>query len=179
MSSAALDALRFPIGEFLPDPRADAASRQRWIATITQFPRELRALVVGRSAAVLAQTYRPGGWNVKQLVHHCADSHLNAYLRFKLALTEERPTIKAYNEAAWAELPDGKAEDLGGSLAILEGVHDRWGKCLLALSETDWQRTFYHPEHGNSISLALSLEHYDWHCRHHLAHLNLCLACPL
>ena len=122
----------------------------------------------------LATPYRPGGWTGHQLVHHLADSHMNCLIRFKLALTEDNPTIKPYNEGAWAMLLDTAGVPLEASLKILEGVHARWTTLLQHFAATDWERTFFHPESQQTTKLDTALGAYSWHGRHHLAHLKLC-----
>lgn len=162
--------LRYPVGEFKASPQPDQALQTIWRETIAVFPAQLRTAVEGLSDQELDWRYRPGGWTIRQVVHHCADSHLNAIVRFKLALTETDPTIKPYNEAAWAELPDVQ-QPLETSLMILEGLHARWKALLDQMTEEDYQRSFFHPEHGTPFTLLLGLDNYQWHCRHHLAHV--------
>ena len=163
--------LSYPVGPFNPISNPDAAQRQQWMQTIADFPDQIRAAVDGLDDVALSWRYRPEGWTIRQVVHHCADSHLNAYTRFKLALTEDHPGIKPYEEALWAELSDSILP-LVPSLQILEGLHKRWHHLLQQMSETDFERTFFHPEHGTVFSLSLALDNYDWHCRHHLAHVR-------
>ncbi len=162
--------LSYPVGPFDPSTDSSASQRALWMLTIAQFPAQMRAAIAGLSDDELYWRYRPGGWTIRQVVHHCADSHLNAYTRFKLALTEENPTIKPYEEARWAELVDSKLP-LEPSLQLLEGLHLRWYTLLQNMTEADFERTFSHPEHGTVFSLSLTLDNYDWHCRHHEAHI--------
>lgn len=124
------------------------------------------------SDAQLDTPYRPEGWTIRQVVHHCADSHMNAIIRLKLALTEEKPVIKPYFEDRWAELVDGKSLPIEPSLKILEGVHKRWVLLLENLTASQFQRTFVHPELGTEFSLAVATANYAWHCEHHLAHIT-------
>lgn len=167
-----IENLRYPIGRFqLPDMK-DPAHRKASVDELQHFPLKLRAAVTSLSPAVLNCPYREGGWTINQLVHHLADSHLNSYLRCKLALTEDQPIIKPYEEALWAELPDAMNEDILSSMLILDGIHRRWTNMYLNLSDTDWNRSFFHPEYERLISLEYNLAFYAWHGRHHLAHIN-------
>ena len=167
-STSVLEDLRYPIGRF--DADAIASTRAEQIETIRLLPFLLRAAVYDLSDAQLDTPYREGGWSVRQLVHHIADSHANAYIRFKLALTEDSPTIKLYDEAAWALLPDSSLP-IDPSLTILDGVHARLVVLLESLSEASLQRTFRHPERG-PMTIEHNLALYDWHSRHHLAHIT-------
>ncbi|HEY3707058.1 MAG TPA: putative metal-dependent hydrolase [Terracidiphilus sp.] len=164
---SALEDLRYPVGRF---NAAAAASRAQQIDTLRQLPANLRAAVSGLDDAQLDTPYRDGGWTVRQLVHHIADSHANAYIRFKLALTEDSPTIKPYDEAAWANLPDSRLP-IDTSLALTEAIHTRLVTLLESLSDADYQKTFRHPERG-TVSLTTNLAMYDWHARHHTAHIT-------
>ena len=163
--------LAYPIGKFTLSGPATAADRARRIAELAAAPAALRNAVAGLSDAQLATPYRPGGWTVRQVVHHVPDSHLNAYVRFKLAVTEETPTIKPYDEKAWAELPDVRTVPVEASLDLLARLHERWVAFLTALSESDWKRTFRHPELG-VVPLEKNLALYAWHGRHHVAHVS-------
>ena len=147
-----------------------------WIQTISNFPKLLNELTQNLSTEQKNQTYREGGWTIKQVVHHCADSHMNSLVRFKLALTEDSPTIRPYFEDRWAELIDGKEDDLSDSLLLLTALHAKWTRLLNDLSEEDLNRNYIHPEHGKSISLLEAIGLYAWHCEHHLAHVKLALA---
>lgn len=163
--------LRYPIGRFRPRTGLLPADRTALIEDIGSLPTDLRSAVSDLSPDQLDTPYRPGGWTVRQVVHHLPDSHLNSYLRFKLAVTEEEPTIKPYDEAAWAELPDGRSEDVEGSLLLLEALHRRWTRFLRSLDDVRFTRTFRHPELG-AVSLEWNLQLYAWHGRHHLAHVT-------
>jgi uncharacterized damage-inducible protein DinB len=163
--------LAYPIGKFAWSGPGSAADRARRIAEIAAAPAALRDAVAGLSEAQLETPYRPGGWTVRQVAHHVPDSHVNAYVRFKLAVTEDIPTIKPYDEAAWAELADVKAVPVATSLALLEAVHERWVAFLRSLGEADWARNFNHPELG-VVSLERNLALYAWHGRHHVAHVT-------
>ena len=166
-----MDDLRYPIGKFTFTENLTEEDRERAIAEIAEAPAKLRAAVSGLSEDQLETPYRPGGWTVRQVVHHVFDSHLNSYTRFRLALTEDEPLIKPYDEAAWAELIDAKTAPVDVSLTLLEALHNRWVMLLRSLSETDWQRTFKHPEIG-VVSLEKNVKLYEWHGKHHVAHIN-------
>ena len=166
-----LQDLRYPVGEFTPPEEAGEAQRAGWIEQVAAMPADFRCAVEGLSPEQLDTPYRPGGWTVRQLVHHVPDSHANAYVRFKLALTEPTPTIKPYDEAAWAELPDTRLTPPDVSLTMLEVLHARWVVLLRSLTDEQFGRTFNHPERG-VMSLGETLAMYAWHCRHHVAHVT-------
>ncbi|MDF7811069.1 YfiT family bacillithiol transferase [Hymenobacter sp. YC55] len=169
---ASLD-LRYPIGQpALPTGPLEPGARIAHIAHIALLPDQVRAAVTGLSAAQLDTPYRPGGWTVRQVIHHLPDSHLNSYTRFRLALTEENPTVRPYDEQAWAELPDIAVTPPAVSLAMLESLHIRWTILLRNLSAGQWQRTFYHPGTQRDFTLDEALVMYSWHGRHHLAHIT-------
>ena len=159
------------MGRFQRPPQLDPKTRRAAIDTIAEAPTKLRAAVSGLSDPQLDTPYRPEGWTVRQVVHHVPDSHLNAYTRFKLALTEDTPTIKPYNEAEWAKLEDSKSTPVATSLALLDAVHDRWVRILRAMSPSDYSRTLNHPENG-IMNLDQMLALYEWHSRHHVAHVT-------
>jgi uncharacterized damage-inducible protein DinB len=162
---------RYPIGKFLPPDTIDTELRTAHVAAIAAAPGELRAAVSGLSPRQLDTPYRDGGWTVRQVVHHLADSHLNAYVRFKLALTEEEPTIKPYAEGLWAELPEARVADVALSFDLLAALHARWVMAIRVLPAPAFARTFRHPERGvMSIDRLLAL--YAWHGRHHVAHIT-------
>ncbi len=166
-----LDPLRYPIGKFDREAVFSPAQISDAIATIASLPENLRSAVDGLSTAQIDTPYRPGGWTVRQLVHHVADSHMNASTRIRLALTEDWPTIKPYNEKLWAELADSLTQPIEVSLELLEPLHRRWVVLLKSLSGSDWQRGYVHPEGGKwSIPEILGL--YAWHSRHHTAHVT-------
>jgi uncharacterized damage-inducible protein DinB len=144
--------------------------RRQWIAEIDEAPSRLRAAIAGLSEAQLDTPYRDGGWTVRQVIHHVPDSHINAYVRFKLALTETEPTIKPYEEAAWAELADTRETPVDVSLALLEALHTRWVSVLNSMSDADFAKQFRHPELG-VVSLDKNLALYAWHGKHHTAHI--------
>lgn len=162
--------LRYPVGQLeerpaTPDVLAAA------IDDIERLPSRLRQAVRGLSEAQLATPYRPGGWTVRQVVHHVADSHVNGFIRTKLALTEDTPTIKPYDENAWAMLQDVELP-IDISLGILDGLHQRWTAVFRSLSPAHWQRAFVHPEHDRTMTLAYQVQSYAWHSRHHVAHIT-------
>jgi len=167
-----LQELKYPIGIFKKPETIKASHIEEWIHTIKNFPESIEQLTEDLSEENLAKTYRPDGWNIRQLVHHCADSHMNAFIRFKLALTEESPKIKPYFEDQWAELPDTLATRIMASLKLIEGLHARWAILLQSLRADDLERIYIHPEHGKKFTLAETIGMYDWHCRHHLAHIK-------
>ena len=170
-----LEKLKFPIGKFLrPDP-ISKNDLETWITTIENFPSKIKTLTSTLSVEELNWRYRPKGWNIKQVVHHCADSHINSFIRFKLALTEDVPTIKPYEEGLWAELADGKSDDISPSLQIIEGVHARWTLILKSLGEQELKRQFFHPENLKIATLEETIAMYAWHCNHHLAHIEQAL----
>jgi hypothetical protein len=163
--------LRYPIGKFQPPDVYTSALRVASIQEIAAAPAALRRAAEGLNTEQLSTPYRDGGWTVAQVVHHLPDSHMNAYIRFKLALTEIEPTIKPYNESLWASAPDGATTDVGASLDLFDALHRRLGTVLGGLVETDYARTFRHPERGIQ-TLDRSLALYAWHGRHHVAHIT-------
>lgn len=168
-----MENLKFPIGQFRVPYSYSAALTTQSIDSIEAFPILLKSEVQHLSTKKLNTTYRPGGWTIRQVVHHCADSHMNSYMRFKLALTEDNPTIKPYFEHLWADLVDGKNMPVEPSLKIIEGLHEKWAKLLRNLSKEELLKTFIHPEQDKEISLRENIAFYAWHCRHHLAHIRL------
>jgi DinB superfamily len=172
-----LDKLRYPVGKYerLTAP-LDRATREALVKTIEDTPAKMRALLTGLSEAQLDTTYRPGGWTIRQVVHHVPDSHMNAFIRIKLALTENEPAIKTYEEQLWAELPDVKRCPVETSLRLLEALHQRWVALLRGLSESDFHdKTFIHPE-WKRVTVEEAVALYAWHCRHHTAHIEQALA---
>jgi hypothetical protein len=163
--------LQYPIGRFEFPREVSDQDRARFIQEIAQTPSNLRAAVAGLSESQLDTPYRPGGWTVRQVVHHVPDSHMNSYVRFRLALTEDEPTIKPYDQSRWAELADSRTARIETSLALLESLHERWVLLLRSLSPEDWRRQFRHPELG-VVSLEKNLALYAWHGRHHVAHIT-------
>lgn len=166
-----LEQLRFPVGRF--DPKGSLTSHQRAQAldSIAGTPARMRAAIDGLSEEQLDTPYRDGGWTVRQVVHHVPDSHLNAYMRFKLTLTEETPLIKTYDEAAWATLQDSRDTPIEVSLTLLESLHERFDKLLRSMSDDDFERKLSHPEWGE-LDLSTMVRLYEWHGRHHAAHIT-------
>jgi hypothetical protein len=175
MNHSAPEKLKFPRGKC---PKIDSVSESElatWIETLATFPSKIKNLTSTLSVEELNWIYRPKGWCIKQVVHHCADSHINSLIRFKLALTEDVPTIKPYEEQLWAELADGNSDDILPSLQIIEGVHARWVLLLKSLGSTELNRQFFHPENLKLASLEETIGVYAWHCNHHLAHIEQAL----
>ena len=162
---------RYPIGRFSPPASSVAGVRAAHIETVRLLPERLRAAVSGLNDAQLDTPYREGGWTVRQVVHHIADSHAVAYIRCKHALTEEWPTLRPYDEAAWAELADSRLLPVDVSLALITALHYRWVALLESLSDEEFQKGYNHPQRGRE-NLAKALAMYDWHCRHHTAHIT-------
>jgi hypothetical protein len=164
--------LHYPIGKFQPPQNpVTSADRSRFIATIAAAPAALRAAVAGLAPAQLDIPYRPEGWTVRQVVHHVPDSHMNAYVRFKLALTEDQPTIKPYAEDRWAKLADSHQTPIEISFALLDSLHARWVLLLRSLSPQEFARSYRHPEMG-TVTLDVALALYAWHGAHHVAHIT-------
>jgi len=163
--------LRYPIGKFHYEGPSTEEQKQKYLDDIEHTPANLRAALKGLSNAQLDTPYRPEGWTVRQVAHHVPDSHLNAYIRFKLALTEDDPTIKPYAEDRWAQLADTQSTPVEVSLSLLDALHTRWIKLLRSLKPEDWKRTFRHPELG-LVPLEKNLALYSWHGRHHVAHIT-------
>ena len=163
--------LRYPVGEFEWSGANSDADRRAFIVQIEEVPAKLRAAVKGLTEQQLDTPYRDGGWTVRQVVHHLPDSHMNAYVRFRLAVTEDFPVVKPYNEKLWAELPDAKTAPIEPSLALLESLHFRWVLLLKSLTAADCARKLKHPELGEVV-LDKYLAMYAWHGRHHVAHIT-------
>ena len=170
MTAIAADA-RYPIGPFTAITPVSRDLRTSAIGDIAALPRRIRDAVAGLSDAQLDTPYRDAGWTVRQVVHHVADSHMNGYIRVKLALTEDNPTIKPYDENAWAPLPD-MALPVEVSLRLLEPLHERWVALYGGMAPAQFDRTFFHPEMGTSLTLDHHLQLYSWHSRHHVAHIT-------
>lgn len=163
--------LRYPIGREEAQQQLTPEQRAPLIEIVAQMPGHLRTAIAGLNAAQLDTRYRPEGWTVRQVVHHFADSHMNAFVRFKLALTENEPTIKTYDEALWAETADGKSASTEPSIALIENLHTRWVLLMRSLAPSDWARQLKHPERG-IVTLDAMLCMYSWHSRHHVAHIT-------
>jgi len=165
-----LEELKYPVGKWTwPDNVTDEEIRDA-ISTIADFPHQMMEAVKGLTGEQLDTPYRPDGWTIRQVVHHTADSHMNAYIRFKWALTEDNPTLKPYDQAKWAELADSK-DDPDFSLLILKGVHHRWVTIMQNMSDAEWDSKLRHPEHTKQLTLRLIAKQYQWHCHHHLQHI--------
>lgn len=167
-----LENLRYPVGRLdAVHTPGNAQERAVLIQHIADAPATFRSLVQTLNDAQLDKPYRPGGWTIRQVIHHVPDSHVNAYVRMKLAVTEEAPAIRTYEEARWAELPEAKAGPIAMSLDLLDALHRRWVAFLRALPEDAFRKTFTHPEWG-AVSVDRSIAMYEWHCRHHAAHIR-------
>jgi hypothetical protein len=163
--------LRYPIGKFTYGGPLSGGQKQKCLDEISHTPAHLRAAVSGLNEQQLDTPYRPDGWTVRQVVHHLPDSHMNSYIRFKLALTEDEPTIKTYAEDRWAGLADTQNTPIEVSLTLLESLHTRWMRLLGSFAEADWKKSFRHPELG-PMTLEKSLALYAWHGKHHVAHIT-------
>ena len=166
-----MDEIRYPIGRYTPVRMVTSELLEQWIQELESAPADLRRAVAGLTPEQLDTPYRDEGWTVRQVVHHVPDSHMNSYIRFRLALTEDQPLIKPYREGLWANLHDAKYSPIEPSLALLESLHARWCILLRSLTPFDFRRTFRHPESGD-ISLEAALELYAWHGKHHIAHIT-------
>jgi hypothetical protein len=165
------DDLRYPIGKFTPQAFSQE-QKEKWISDLKFLPTDLEVSVQNLDAHQLDTPYREGGWTVKQTVHHVADSHMNAYIRFKLGLTEKNPTIKPYEEKDWALLADVETVPINVSLTLLHALHQRWVAAIKDLSDGEWDRTVFHPEQKKEISLWFLLGLYAWHGKHHVNHIT-------
>lgn len=167
-----LEALKYPIGKYIPPTTINEAQIQLWIEDLAQLPQLITQTTANLSEAQLEVPYRPDGWTVRQVVHHLADSHVNAYTRVRLTLTEENPSIRPYFEDRWAQLPDASKGDIKLSINILKAIHERLVALLRSLSPADFKRTYFHPEAQQQFTLGYLLGNYAWHGKHHLAHIN-------
>jgi hypothetical protein len=171
LSDQQIEKLRYPIGRFVVPPSVTAEERARLIDEIAAMPAAMRAAVQGLSAAQMDSPYRPGGWTIRQVVHHVPDSHMNAYVRMKLALTEDEPLVATYMENRWAELPDTRDVPIETSLVLLESLQSRWVALMRSMTEEQWHRCYMHPELGR-YPLDRQAALYAWHGRHHVAHVT-------
>ncbi|MFA6276521.1 MAG: putative metal-dependent hydrolase [Pedobacter sp.] len=167
-----LEKLKYPIGKYTPPVNIDAQQIQLWIDDLANFPQEIAKITSSLSEVDLEIPYRPDGWTARQVIHHLADSHINAYTRVHLTLTEENPTIRQYFEDKWAELADGKTGNIHLSIAILKAIHDRLVFLLRTLKSSDFERTYFHPEAKKEFTLGYLIGNYAWHGKHHLAHIK-------
>ena len=162
---------KFPIGKYEPQPFSEN-QKEAWLNDIKFLPQSLEYSVLNLDAAQLNTPYRDGGWTVKEVVHHVADSHINAYCRFKLGLTENNPTIRPYEQDLWAQLSDTQNLPINISLTLLHALHARWYEILRNMGDADWNKTIVHPEHGKTFTLWHLLGMYAWHGKHHVAHVR-------
>jgi len=167
-----IEQLKYPIGKFDKPSVITEDILKEWISDISTFPKRLLREVINLTDEQLDTPYRPNGWTIRQVVHHCADSHMNSLTRLKLALTEDQPTIKPYFEERWAELLDTKNMPIQPSLKMIEGIHERWTVLLNNLTDEQYGRIFIHPEHGKTFRVDENIGVYAWHCNHHLAHIT-------
>lgn len=172
LSNEKLEQLRYPIGRFKYPEEYSEEQMKEWIINIENFPANLKKEVENLSESQLNTPYRPGGWTIKQLVHHLADSHINSYVRLKLTLTEDEPAIKPYFEERWATLKDSELVPVEESLKLLDGLHKRWTAILKNLTEAQWERKYFHPENKKLVSIKAMTALYSWHCNHHLTHIT-------
>ena len=163
--------LRYPTGKYQPQPFSEK-QKENWLNDLKFLPQELELAIQNLDEAQLQTPYREGGWTVQQLVHHIADSHINAYVRFKLGLTENNPSIKPYEEKEWANLNDVNTVPINVSITMLHALHRRWVTTLKALSDEQWQRTVFHPEQKKEMTLWFLLGMYAWHGKHHVKHIT-------
>jgi hypothetical protein len=167
-----MEELKYPIGKYKPLKTHSANSIKQGIKTIREFPDKVKKEIKGLNETQLEYRHRPGGWTLLQLVHHCADSHINAFCRVKLALSENKPVIKPYDQSAWANADDASVTPVEWSLSILDGLHKRWAYLLDELGDNDYNKQFIHPELRREVSISDVLFLYAWHCEHHLAHIK-------
>ena len=167
--------LQYPIGPLNPSPTATPRELAAHMKSIHTFAVRMEAIVQRVTEEQLRTPYRDGGWKLYELVHHCADSHLNAFTRFKIVLTEDEPTIRPYDQDAWVDMIDVQPDNVGSSLSILLGLHERWSLVLHNLSESDLQRKWVHPDHDGTQNMVSLLGMYGWHCEHHLAQAHAVL----
>ncbi len=171
MKDLELEQLKYPVGKFSKPESIDEAQISDWVDTIAQFPAHVERLTKNLTTRQKNWKYRPDGWNIKQVVHHCADSHINGYIRFKLVVTENQPSVQPYFEDRWANLADGKEDDLADSMLLTYGVHNRMTTFLNSLTSEQWNRELLHPEHDHILILKEYIGMYAWHCDHHLQHI--------
>ncbi|MBC7912486.1 MAG: putative metal-dependent hydrolase [Pyrinomonadaceae bacterium] len=170
-----IEKLRYPIGIYKAPEMISDLQLSNWLNEIESLPAELQKATLNLTESDFDKTYRPGGWTIKQVIHHVADSHMNSYIRFKLAVTEENPTIRPYYEDRWAECEEARNADVSISLDILQALHKRWVMFLRLFNESDWQKTYYHPENKKTSTLKEVAGLYAWHGKHHLNHVLIAL----
>ncbi len=166
-----IESLRYPLGKYSVQPFSKE-QKEQWLLDLKFLPHDLEMAIINLDESQLNTTYREDGWRVKQLVHHLADSHINAYMRFKLALTEDNPAIKTYEEKEWAKLNDVETVPINVSITLLHALHQRWHAAIKDVSEEEWQRTIFHPEHKKEMTLWFLLGMYAWHGKHHVKHIT-------
>lgn len=167
-----IEKLKYPIGKFEKPIIITKDDLSKWISDISTFPKRINNEVIYLNEKQLDTQYRTDGWTIRQVIHHCADSHMNSLTRFKLTLTEDKPIVKPYFEDRWAELTDSKNMPIEPSLKMIEGIHNRWTILLNNLTESDYSKSFIHPEHGKEFRLDENIGVYAWHCNHHIAHIT-------
>ena len=167
-----MDELKYPIGKFDASDITWNISPDQNIKYIAEYPERIIEVISKLDDTQMQTPYRPGGWTVTQLVHHIADSHMNAYIRFKLSLTETDPTIKPYNESEWAKLPDTNLRLISTALDLLKALHIKWASLMQSMSDKDWNKRYHHPEDGSMVDLSTARKMYHWHSAHHLAHIT-------
>ncbi len=167
-----IEKLKYPVGKFQMPKEMTPALRQNYLDDLATLPEKLEATISSLNDSQLDTPYRPGGWTVRQVVHHFADSHINAFCRIKLVLTEESPTIKPYHEGLWAEMSDYASMPVSQSISILHGLHKRMVHILSNLNEAELEKYYVHPEYGKTFTLDTVIALYGWHCNHHLAHIS-------
>ena len=170
-----INKLKYPLGQYEAPKEITDEHIKKWVQNIENLPEKLEVLTKGLTLSELNYPYRPEGWNIKKVVHHLADSHMNSFVRFKLTVTEDNPTIKPYHEALWANTPDANTDDINPSMSILKGLHSRWTMFLKNLESSDLNRTYFHPEDQKQYTLKWMIGLYSWHCKHHLAHIEQAL----
>lgn len=166
-----MEKLKYPIGRFKAPENYTPQNLEQYISVIESFPEKIKQEVAHLNDEQLNTPYRPEGWTIRQVINHCSDSHMNAFIRLKLALTEENPVIKPYLQELWSDLADSKLMPIEPALTILEGVHTRWVVVLKSMNNSQWKRRYFHPEKVSDVSLKESTANYAWHCEHHLAHI--------
>jgi len=167
-----MESLQYPIGKYIEQPFSQQQLRE-WLLDIQTLPLHLEHAMLNLDEAQMLIPYREGGWNIKEIVHHVADSHMNAYIRFKNALCEDNPSIKPYNQDAWAKMPDTQQLPVNISITLLFALHHRWHTILKNMLPEDWNRTMYHPEYKKTMTLWYMLGNYAWHGKHHVAHIRI------
>ena len=172
MTDQELEILKYPIGRLRVPENIEESHLKTWQANLRQYPAKLESLIANLTDGQLDTPYRPNGWTVRQLLHHIPDSHTNAYIRFKWALTEGKPLIKAYFEDKWSALPDSLHGDIKPALGLLYAVHARWDLLMKSMSDEDWEKSFIHPETNKELTLKFMLGLYNWHSAHHYAHVE-------